>query len=280
VRIDLGWSSFQPVGRRRIDPWYTRLADRCVNIARARGMEVLATLLWTPGWANGGRGPTVPPKRLSDFARFARWAARHFHGRVAAWEIWNEPAGANFWQGTPRRYGRMLRAAYAAIKAGDRRAKVVFAGNSSDSPRWLAAAYRGGAKFDVMAAHPYWDDVAPDAGTGGTWLLVYGARLHAMMTRHGDGAKPIWFTEFGWSVHDNPPGTPIYRRGVTNDQQAEYLVRALTLIRVGYPFVEKAFWYKDASRPGEDVHEAGYGLLRADLSPRPSYAALRAFLLG
>ena len=281
VRIDLGWSSFQPHGPRRIDPWYRRLADRCVSIARAQGMEVLATIMWTPSWANGGRAATVPPTRVADFARFARWAARRFRGRVAAWEIWNEPEGANFWRGTPARYARMLRAAYPAIKAGDPNAKVVFAGISNNSPRWVAAAYRAGAKgaFDVMAAHPYWGDQPPDADTGDAWLRAHASQLHELMASHGDGSKPIWFTEFGWSVHDNTPGTPPHRRGVTHEHQAQYLVRAIAVMRVHYPYVEKAFWYKDASRPGEPVHESGYGLLRTDLAPRPAYSAMKTLLL-
>ena len=67
---------------------------------------------------------------------------------------------------------------------------------------------------------------------------------------------------------------------MTPEVQAEYLVRAITLIRARYPYVERAYWYKDCSRRGDEVHEAGYGLLRADLSPRPAYAALKALLLG
>jgi hypothetical protein len=46
---------------------------------------------------------------------------------------------------------------------------------------------------------------------------------------------------------------------VTNEQQAQYLVRAIAVMRVRYSYVEEAFWYKDASRPGESVHESGYG---------------------
>jgi hypothetical protein len=282
VRIDLGWSSFQPLGPRRIDPWYRGLADHCVNLARAQGMEVLATIMWTPDWANRGRGPTVPPRRVRNFARFMRWAARHFRGRVAAWEIWNEPDGTNFWQGTPARYARLLRAAYPAIKRGDPNAKVVFAGNSDNSPQWLAAAYTGGAKgaFDVMAAHPYRSDQSPDAGGDEAWLLMHASQLHAVMARHGDGAKPIWFTEFGWSVHANRPDLPPWQRGVTAEEQAAYLTSAVGLIGARYPFVEKAFWYKDAARPGEDDVQSGYGLLKADLAPRPAYWALKALLVG
>jgi hypothetical protein len=285
VRIDLGWSSLEPK-RRRISAWHVRLADRCVNLARANGMDVLVTLMWTPGWANGGRGATVPPRRLSDFAWFARWAARHFRGRVTAWEIWNEPNLASFWKGSVRRYVRLLRAAYPAIKAGDRRAKVVFGGVVHNDDRYLRAAYRAGARgaFDVMATHPYQGigDAAPETADDGNdwWLLTHVPAVHDVMARNGDGAKPIWFTEFGWSVHDNRPGAQPWQRGVTAAEQAAYLTRALGLVGARYPDEERAFWYKDAARPEDDEIQAGYGLLRADLTPRPAYIALKALLGG
>lgn len=284
VRMDIGWRSIQPSRPRRVSAWHVRLADRCVNLARAAGMEVLVTLLWTPSWANRGADRATPPRRAADFARFARWTARHFRGRVSAYEVWNEPDGARFWKGGAARYVRLLRAAYPAIKAGDRDAKVVFAGTTHNNTRWISAAYRAGAKgaFDVMATHPYQGvgdeppEVVGDAKSW--WLLTHVAAVHELMVRRGDGGKPIWFTEFGWSVHDNDPGTPPYRRGVTAETQATYLVRAIVLMRARFPYVERAVWYKDAAIAGEDTHEAGYGLLRADLSPRPAYAALKTVL--
>lgn len=285
VRMDFGWPSFEPK-RRRILRWQVRLADRCVNLARANGMEVLGTLLWTPAWANGGRGQATPPRRRADFAWFARWAARHFRGRVSAWEVWNEPNESSFWTGSARRYTRLLRAAYPAIKAGDPQARVVFAGLMHNDDRFLARAYAAGARgaFDVMATHPYqgFGDAAPEAADSGAdwWLLTHVPAIHELMARHGDGGKPIWFTEFGWSAHENRPGMENWQRGVTPGEQAAYLGRAIGLIRLRYPYVQRAYWYKDATRPGEDEIQSGYGLLKADLTPRPAYWALKALLAG
>ncbi len=285
VRIDFGWPSFEPKRHRR-SGWQIRLADRCVNLARAHGMQVLGTLLWTPAWANRGRDQATPPRRRADFARFARWAARHFRGRVTAWEVWNEPNVKRFWKGSAKRYARLLRAAYPAIKAGDPNATVVFAGLMHNDDRFLARAYAAGARgaFDVMGTHPYQGvgDAAPetvDSG-GDWWLMTHVPAIHDLMARYGDGGKPIWFTEFGWSVHENRPGMENWQRGVTAEEQAAFLGRAVALIRLRYPYVERAFWYKDASRPGEDEIQSGYGLLRNDLSPRPAYWALKALLLG
>jgi len=245
-------------------------------------MDVLGTLLWTPAWANGGRGQTVPPRQAADFARFARWTARHFRGRVTAWEVWNEPNDKSFWRGSARRYVHLLRTAYPAIKAGDRNALVVFGGLVHNDDRFLARAYAAGARgtFDVMATHSYQGDAPPETPDGGNdwWLLTHVPAIHELMTRHGDGGKPIWFTELGWSVHGNQLGMPFWQRGVTAEEQAAYLTRALELVELRYPYVERVYWYKDAARPGEDELQSGYGLLNVDLSPRPAYTALKTLL--
>jgi hypothetical protein len=135
-----------------------------------------------------------------------------------------------------------------------------------------------------MATHPYQGvgDAPPETVDEGNdwWLLTHAPSVHAMMARHGDGAKPIWFTELGWSVHENRPALPLWQRGVTPAEQAAYLTRAFGLVGSRYPYVEKAFWYKDAARPEDNDVQSGYGLLKADLAPRPAYSALKALLLG
>src|SRR5437879_12756072 len=82
-------------------------------------MNVLATLLHTPGWANGGQVKDVPPTDPEDYGRMAYWAADHFKGRVAAWEVWNEPNRTESWAGTAADHVRPLKAAYPQFKAGD-----------------------------------------------------------------------------------------------------------------------------------------------------------------
>jgi hypothetical protein len=284
VRVDFAWESLQP-RRGPMSAWHVRLADRCVNIARANGMSVLGTLSATPAWANGGRGATTPPTRVRDFARFAGWAARHFRGRVGAWEIWNEPDYDVYFHGTTRRYVKLLRASYRSIKRNDRKALVVTGGVVHNNDRWLRQAYRAGAKgfFDAVGTHPYQGvgDAAPETpDTGGDWwLMTHVKAVHDLMAAHGDGRKQVWFTEFGWSVHDNPAGLPLWERGVTAEVQAAYIVRAISLVRASYPYVGRMYWYKERTMPGDEFHEAGYGLLRADFTPRPAYTALRALLV-
>ena len=116
VRIDMGWASFQENGAQSYSQWYVDLVDRLVNEAQARGIKVLGTLWATPSWANGGQGTAVPPSDDALFASFARWASNHFRGRVAAWEVWNEPNSDSFFAGTPARYASLLKAAYPATQ--------------------------------------------------------------------------------------------------------------------------------------------------------------------
>jgi polysaccharide biosynthesis protein PslG len=278
VRIDVGWASLQP-RRNRIAGYYVDRIDEVVNQARARGLKVLATLWWTPSWANGGGGRGEPPKKSSDFARVARWAADHFRGRVSAWEIWNEPNHPSFFSGTPRSFAKLLKAAYPAIKDEDPSALVVSGGPAYNDLEWLRGVYEGGGKpyFDILATHPYMApaDLPPETPDNGTkWTLRHVEAVRSLMKERGDADKPIWFTEFGWSSHRNGSVDAPWRQGVSEKKQAKYLVRTLKLVEKEYPYVTNLFWYKERNGASGDVHLDNYGLLERNLKPKPAYRSL------
>jgi hypothetical protein len=285
VRIDFGWRALEEHCRGCIGQWYVDRADRAVDAARARGLKVLMMFWMTPDWANGGRGPYVPPSDPREYAKRARWMAEHFRGRVDAWEVWNEPNEDYFWDGTASQYAAMLKAAYPAFKAGDPGATVVLGGPDYNDTGWLQSLYGAGVRgsFDVMATHPYQgqhDDPpeTPDTDGDNIWLLTHVEAVHELMGRWGDGAKPIWFTEFGWSAHPNQGDEAPWEVGVTRQQQADYLIRTLRLVAERYPYVTNVFWYNERNRDSDNVQVNNYGLLRRDLSPKPAYRALKRFL--
>ncbi len=286
VRIDTSWSGIENTGKGARNTWYIAMVDFCVNEARARGLNVLVTLWLTPSWANGGRGERVPPTNPQDYADFARWATTYWRGRVAAWEVWNEPDPTqSFWQGTIDEYVELLRAAYPAFKAGDPQAQVVLGGPSSNDDGWIRQVYARGAKdsFDVLATHPYQGiaDAPPERPDDGhRWWFTHLPVVRQVMLDYGDAAKPIWFTEFGWSAHANQPGIPDWLRGVTPEQQGDYFIRALEYTRKNYPYVRVAIWYKERARPGDELHQDGFGILNSDLSERPAYWRLKTYLTG
>jgi len=91
------------------------------------------------------------------------------------------------------------------------------------------------------------------------------------MVDNGDSGKSLWLTEFGWSV-----GTGAYQ--VTEAQQAEYLTKAFEQIR-SYPYITSASWYsfRNPAWLHDDPSslEAGFGLVRTDFSPKPSFSAMK-----
>lgn len=149
-QTSLSWASVAPTrpasAREPTDAAYRWPAeiDEAIAQARARGMKVLIMLIRTPPWANGGRSSEYAPDRAADFADFARAAARRYPG-VRHWMIWGEPSRSNNFKpfvqqplGTrltpaqrraPRRYARLLDAAYGQLKA-ERRSNLVIGGNT------------------------------------------------------------------------------------------------------------------------------------------------------
>jgi hypothetical protein len=284
VRIDTGWAGIEDTGKGARNSWYIGMVDFCIEEARRRGLNVLVMLWHTPRWANGGQPERVPPTNPQDYADFARWAAERWRGKVQAWEIWNEPDLPAFWPSSTAHYAALLKAAYPAFKAGDPNALVLLAGPSSNDDAWLRQIYALGGKgsFDVVATHPYQGkgDAPPEhPDDGNRWWFTHLPAVRQVMVENGDGGKPIWFTEFGWSAHANWAGIQPWERGVTPEQQADYAVRALRYTRANYAYVPVMFWYKERASPlGTDPVQEGYGLLNADLSERPVYRALKSYL--
>jgi hypothetical protein len=260
VRVDVGWASLEESGTGVPSGWYVRRVDRVVDMARRRGLRVLATLWGTPGWANGGREAGIPPRDPADYARAAGWAARRWRGRIQAWEIWNEPNQDAFFAGRdPAEYARLLRAAYPAVKRGSPRALVGLGGPAYNHTAWLEGVYEAGAagSFDVMATHPYPapSDGAPEAGEAGSpWSLSHVRAVRDLMRRNGDGGKRIGLTEIGWSTHATASDAAPWERGVSPARQAAYLVRALRLVRREHPYVTHLFWYMARDRDSGDAH--------------------------
>jgi len=220
----------------------------------------------------------APPTDPAAFARFADRLAQRFRGRVAAWEVWNEPNWPRFWSGSVDEYVALLKAAYPAFKAGDPAARVVFGGLAGNDVPWIRRAYDLGAKgsFDALATHVY---TGPsDAPPENDWNYAATAAVRAEMVRRNDAATPIWLTEFGWSAHPNTGEEGPGDRGVTEEQQADYLERALELAGSRYPYVTHMFWYMERDVSYWNAHEDSFGLLRNDLSHKPAFEAVRSIL--
>jgi hypothetical protein len=282
TRISIGWHDFEPQ-KGVYNSWSVGAYKTELERARAAGQKIVVVVAGAPGWASGSSDPNAAPKDPADYARFMTYLGQQYGQYADAWEVWNEENYSRFWPSgpNPAAYAALLKAAYPAIKAADPTSKVVFGGLSTNDYKFLEGAYAAGAKgsFDVLATHPY-SCKSPETvvrGSDGRMTRdTFSAyrELRASMVAAGD-AKPIWFTEFGWS-------STTASCGVSEATQADYLTRAYKFIEQD-PYVEVALWYSLRNNfwnADADNVEARYGLVTTTWSQKPAYAAFKAYAAG
>ncbi|MBI4320684.1 MAG: hypothetical protein HY675_19505 [Chloroflexi bacterium] len=272
--------------------------------AAALGVRVVVRLDYPPAWAAPGSG-NRPPANPADFGNFVGAYAQFMKGRVAAYEIWNEPNLSWEWGNMspdPERYTQLLMAAYPRIKAADPQAIVISAGLAStggdggvtamNDVEFIDRMYRAGARnyFDALGSHPYGFANSPETRNGNNVTdFQRAADQHAVMERYGDGAKRVWATEFGWLLDPAYYGHPEYVNSplwagrqwqrVAPQTQADYVVRAYQYAYANWPWMAVMMLFNldfsmvDYYPPEEPMR--WYSIVNADYSPRPAYTALR-----
>ena len=120
------------------DPAYSwAIYDRLVHYATDNNIKVVFSILFTPGWANGGQAKNVAPTDAKDLENFAYAAAERYSG------LWIPPS----WQLDP-----------SLGKPNTPLPKVTMwtAWNEPNNPLWLSPQYkRVGATWRVESAYQY-----------------------------------------------------------------------------------------------------------------------------
>jgi hypothetical protein len=170
VKQVFSWREIEGSGKGGFD-WST--PDRIVDQAESIGLRLVARLDSDPTWASGRAYPNAdniimtPPNNYQDFASFCSALASRYKGRIAAYQIWNEPNLAREWGGRapdPEGYVRLLRAGYEAIKRVDPNAIIISAGMAPTTrsdhvampdTEYLKRMYAAGVQpyFDALGAH-------------------------------------------------------------------------------------------------------------------------------
>jgi polysaccharide biosynthesis protein PslG len=299
IRQELPWEQIEPLARgQTTDPNFGGSTwakfDDIVDRVTTMGMKLVLRLDTSPRWALPPDAPDglSPPLNSADYFDFVSQVAARYRGRVAAYQVWNEPNLTSEWGGKPpdaRAYAALLRGASERIRAADPGALVVMAALSPTLTEntdalneliYLQQLYDAGVKgsFDVLAVQAYGLRGGPDDPRTGAEDVTFSrpTLVRAVMERNGDPAVPMWATEMGWNV--NPPSFAVQQFGrVTPSLQARYTVRAFERAREQWPWLRVGFvWFW--KRPDETNRDQDWYWFRVadpDFTLQPVYYALR-----
>lgn len=267
ARVDLFWETVERNGT-----YDFSIYEAVLQRLAEQGMKALFILNY--GHPDHGGRPVTAEQRAA-FVAYARAAARFAQGRnVLAFEIWNEPDNATFWQaGDVTLYAQLLAETKQAIKQEDPARKVVNGGPSwANLPYILQLAQTGAlANLDAFAMHGYRGNKAPET------LASDMVRMRDVLSANGL-TTTIWNTEWGYSSFGTID-TAVYGDGFderARQWQALMVLRSLlTQVALNLPLITMYELYDTGSDPS--AAEANYGLLTSALSPKPAYDAIKRF---
>jgi hypothetical protein len=223
-----------PPPTRLVRLWDCEVAWRHVNPARGvfewdrldaivdslPGRDLMLTLAATPQWAARdphsdhyaswlGEGSNSPPKRMSDWEDYIRALVMRYRGRIASYQVWNEPALAQFWYpyGAINDLGQMTFTAKHLIRRLDPQAQVVAAqvlprassGGMKRSSAYLRALARFSWPVDVYTASVY-----PEPGKAvASWATMVKAWKAGLKDVNAP-RKPLWVAETNYDLLAGP----------------------------------------------------------------------------
>ena len=243
IKQDIRWRDFETApGEINFEA-----LDAVINALEAQNANVLLTVTYAPDWARSIQEENGPPDNFANFGAFMSALAGRYAGRVAAYEIWNEPNLRSRWKSLQHPIGaesyiELLRHGYNAVKAADPAALVISAGlaptgfndafnaeagnlevNAIDDRVFLANLYALGVAelTDGIGAHPMgWAnppearccEPAPGVVTHYEdehfYFLDTLERYRQTMIDNGDAATAIWITKFGWGTYEGVDDPP------------------------------------------------------------------------
>ena len=300
ARLFVEWSQLEP----EKDGFQAHLIedfDRRIDAYNAKGVKVLVTIFDAPAWAakdpSAPAATVQPPADPATYATFVGLMAKHWKGRVSAYEIWNEPDLAKWWAPAPSAgdYAALLRATAPRIRAEDPAAKVISGGLAGGNVTFLEALYDAGmtgADIDGIGVHMstacrvdmpgvYYRE--PDGRVGQFAFTGY-RELYQESVERG-AAEEIWMTELGISTLTDTcaegSGAGNRPAGVPVDKQAQFVREAYACLAAD-TYVGPAMWF---SLQDVGASASGYdhwmGLFRPDgTTEKPAVAAFAALKGG
>ncbi|HSQ35993.1 MAG TPA: cellulase family glycosylhydrolase [Candidatus Binatia bacterium] len=272
IRIDINWDRIEPSKGQ----FYFAEVDRVVGYAAANGLSVLASIAYTPAWANGEKEnwTAYPASDVNDWRDFVARVIGRYNHAVRYWSVWNEPNLRDFFApGKDVFVQRVLLPAAQVIRSVDPAAFIVGPELSHKTETgmewyfWLKYILdNAGPYFDVISHHLY-----EDLGVYYMYeLLEKGDNLlpavRQIIEEAGQGGKPFWITETGWNTS----------KFSEDMQSSRYLELLQSRSRKDYP--QKIFFYEIIDDPDPGV--SPWGIIRRDGEAKPAYHVYRDYITG
>jgi len=312
VKVQVSWKLYENAPGQYTD----RLEelDRLVDLAAANDIKVLLGVSKAPEWSRPTTELDGPPLDYDLYRQFMAFLAGRYQGRVAAYELWNEPNLQREWNGSPLSAADLVRltaAGAAGVRAADPAAIVISAPPATtgindgisaiDDRVYLRGMLEAGIadQVDAIGVHPYgWanppdstvaqpDPAVPSHNNHPSFFFADTLADYATLLDEYGVDQQLWVTEFGWGSFEgimdddgdpaSPPAGAEFMNNVSEWQQAQYIPRAFELSQQTETVGPMLLWNLNfGPLLGNEFSESGYSLLRPDSSPRPSYLSLQA----
>ena len=204
------WADLEPSRSQ----WRFDRFDRLMNLADKHNLPVIYTLGSTPRWASARPdepcaywlGCSAEPSDLARWELYIQTVARRYRGRIAYYEVWNEPnpqrspiGQSGCFSGDWPTLMEMTRRAHHVLRREDPAARLLspgFDGPPNRMEQFLAMG--GGQWVDGLAFHYY--------GPSDAHVVALTSQLRSMMARYGQTSKPLFNTEIGYGAPELTPG--------------------------------------------------------------------------
>ena len=300
-RLGVFWGAVEPRppvrrGGRRVHTYKWGRVTRLYGAMLDAGISPVVLASGTPEWARrpGWRRPGVcgarhgkacsyPPSRrhLNDWRAFIQALMRRLP-QMLALEVWNEPNLPRFFapRPSPPLYSQLLGAVDRAARISGDPVTVLTGGLTAGASRahggipaarFLTRIYQlaDQAWFDGISAHPY-PQRRPWVGS----MTANLDQLRRVRDRFDDRTTPLWITEVGVG------GTSARGRegSVSLERQGPILARMYRSTQRGD--VGGLLFYALRDSPTEGPKFEPFGVVRANLRPKPAYCHLASRLGG
>lgn len=246
--LNVSWRDLEP----QQGQWQWARLDDAVKLVVETQADIVLPLQTTPRWASSapsllgayGDGASAPPADLANWDTYVSAVVQRYKGRIAYYEMWNEPNLKKFFSGEPKDLSELTVRASRIIRQLDPKAKVVCAGiTGTYGLDWLAKYLAAGAgdACDIVGYHLYTSHKKPEV------LVDLVTKIRKVQANTAGASKPLWNTESGWLIDHGVPidaksaGFDDNAKATSADQAIGFLVRTHLLAR--WLGVERFYWY-------------------------------------